>query len=278
MAHPKKNNPEAFNEILAGLDAGADRRFSDRLFSDGRGVGRASPRSVSPRDDAEALSGLDISWIQTARMRASAAQMAHRVAAAPAEPKQTGARDRAGPASEDSIEDWQGSGEPDQGEAVSREGASRAGSAGAATSGPPPEDVASPSTVPAAAIRLNPVHALWRLLGQIPGGWRAGAVAAASALAAARSGRAQAPSGKAAAPNPNLRAVSAQKSEDEAIAEELGLRADLAIVDLRRIRRDFAKKNHPDRFEPAQRLGAARRMTIANMLIDAHLKQRPPSP
>jgi hypothetical protein len=67
-----------------------------------------------------------------------------------------------------------------------------------------------------------------------------------------------------------------QKDEDETIAAELGLRANLAIEDLRRIRRDFAKKNHPDRFQAAQRPGAARRMTIANMLIDAHLKQQPP--
>lgn len=63
-------------------------------------------------------------------------------------------------------------------------------------------------------------------------------------------------------------------TEDEAIAEELGLRADLADVDLKQIRREFAKKNHPDRFGPAQRVRAARRMSIANMLIDQHLKQR----
>jgi hypothetical protein len=65
------------------------------------------------------------------------------------------------------------------------------------------------------------------------------------------------------------------KTEDEAISAELGLSADLATVDLRRIRRDFAKKNHPDRFEPARRTGAARRMSIANMLIDEQLKQKP---
>ena len=171
-----------------------------------------------------------------------------------------------------------GSAEIDPGEVVSREGANRAGAPGAATPGTPPEHAAQPSPVLAAALLPNPVHALWRLLGQITGGWRAGAGAVASALAAARSGRARAPSGKASAPNAKLPPASAQKSEDEVIAEELGLRADLAIVDLRRIRRDFAKKNHPDRFEPAQRLGAARRMTIANMLIDARLKQRPPSP
>ena len=208
-------------------------------------------------------------------MRASAAQMAQRVAAAPAEPKQSGASDRPRPATKDSIENWSGSAEIDPGEALSAEGASRAD---AAMSGSTPEDLAPPSRVPAAAIRSNPVHALWRLLGQIPGGWRASSGAVASVLAAARSRRGQVPSGKPAAPNPKPHAARAQKSEDEAIAEELGLRADLAIVDLRRIRRDFAKKNHPDRFEPAQRLSAARRMTIANMLIDARLKQRPPSP
>jgi hypothetical protein len=70
----------------------------------------------------------------------------------------------------------------------------------------------------------------------------------------------------------------ARQTEDETIAEELGLGADLAIVDLRRIRREFAKKNHPDRFEPAQRVAAARRMTIANMLIDERLKAKPPAP
>jgi hypothetical protein len=121
------------------------------------------------------------------------------------------------------------------------------------------------------------VHALWRLLGHIPRGWRAGAGVLASALGSVWPSREQPATAKSAAPNPKPQEARAQKSEDETIAEELGLRADLAIVDLRRIRRDFAKKNHPDRFEPAQRLGAARRMTIANMLIDARLKQRPPS-
>ena len=63
------------------------------------------------------------------------------------------------------------------------------------------------------------------------------------------------------------------KTEDQAIAEELGLSPDLAIVDLQRLRRDFAKKNHPDRFEPARRTNAARRMSIANMLIDEQIRQ-----
>jgi hypothetical protein len=64
----------------------------------------------------------------------------------------------------------------------------------------------------------------------------------------------------------------ASKTEEEAISNELGLSADFAVVDLKRIRREFAKKNHPDRCHPGQRVEAARRMTIANMLIDERLK------
>ena len=62
------------------------------------------------------------------------------------------------------------------------------------------------------------------------------------------------------------------KTEDETIAAELGLSPELATVDLQRIRRDFAKKNHPDRFEPCRRTAAARRMSIANMLIDEQMR------
>jgi len=66
-------------------------------------------------------------------------------------------------------------------------------------------------------------------------------------------------------------------AEDEGIAAELGLHPELQPADLRRIRRDFAEKNHPDRFGPAHRTGAARRMSIANMLIDELMRQsRPP--
>jgi hypothetical protein len=65
------------------------------------------------------------------------------------------------------------------------------------------------------------------------------------------------------------------RSENEVIAEELGLTRHLDTADLRQLRRDFAKQNHPDRCTPAQRPRAARRMSIANMLIDAALKQRP---
>lgn len=61
--------------------------------------------------------------------------------------------------------------------------------------------------------------------------------------------------------------------EDEAIAKELCLTPELGTIDLKRIRRDFAKKNHPDRFEPARRRTAERRMSIANMLIDEQIRQ-----
>ncbi len=64
-----------------------------------------------------------------------------------------------------------------------------------------------------------------------------------------------------------------KKTEDEAIAEELGLCPGLGTIDLKRIRRDFAKRNHPDRFEPARRRCAERRMSIANMLIDERMRQ-----
>jgi hypothetical protein len=72
---------------------------------------------------------------------------------------------------------------------------------------------------------------------------------------------------------PEAARIEPAKTEDQAIAEDLGLSPDLAIVDLQRLRRDFAKKNHPDRFEPARRTNAARRMSIANMLIDEQMRQ-----
>lgn len=75
------------------------------------------------------------------------------------------------------------------------------------------------------------------------------------------------------AANPEPLRAEPAKTEDQLIAAELGLSPDLATVDLQRIRRDFAKKNHPDRFEPARRSTAARRMSIANMLIDEQMRQ-----
>lgn len=68
--------------------------------------------------------------------------------------------------------------------------------------------------------------------------------------------------------------IKAPRSEDEEIAEELGLAKAYAKTDLERIRREFAKKNHPDLCPPPFRIRASRRMSIANMLIDARLKER----
>lgn len=80
------------------------------------------------------------------------------------------------------------------------------------------------------------------------------------------------PHGEAPQP-PKIEPPKHKKTEDEAIAEELGLCPGLGTVDLKRIRRDFAKRNHPDRFEPARRRCAERRMSIANMLIDERMRQ-----
>jgi hypothetical protein len=94
---------------------------------------------------------------------------------------------------------------------------------------------------------------LRRLLGDARRGWAAALFA--SALAPFRLARKQDAAVRA-PPDPASRRVAVQKSEDESIAEELGLRADLAVDELRRIRRDFAKRNHPDCFETS---GSARR-------------------
>jgi hypothetical protein len=64
------------------------------------------------------------------------------------------------------------------------------------------------------------------------------------------------------------------KSEHEAVVDELHLTPGLSCEDLARIRREFAKINHPDRVLPTQRDEATRRMTIANSLIDEALRSK----
>lgn len=64
--------------------------------------------------------------------------------------------------------------------------------------------------------------------------------------------------------------------EPEAILRELGLKASTNAVELARIRRAFAFKNHPDRVAPHLRQRAIVRMQVANMLIDdAKRRARP---
>jgi hypothetical protein len=130
----------------------------------------------------------------------------------------------------------------------------------------------------------HPAIRLRRFLGSVAWGsvtwrWRFGRGGGGCAPAAAYAAEAAEcePAETIAASRPAEPAAATAKppqTDDEAIAEELGLSAILAEVDLRQIRREFAKKNHPDRFGPAQRMRAAQRMSIANMLIDRHLKQR----
>ena len=64
-------------------------------------------------------------------------------------------------------------------------------------------------------------------------------------------------------------------SETESIAEELCIRPRLSAKDLRRIRREFALGNHPDRVSAPRRERATRRMIIANALIEQALKVLP---
>lgn len=71
---------------------------------------------------------------------------------------------------------------------------------------------------------------------------------------------------KSAGPPPRAR------SDLEIVTEELRLEAARSVADLRRIRRRYAMRNHPDRMPPTLREEASRRMTIANALIDSALK------
>lgn len=63
------------------------------------------------------------------------------------------------------------------------------------------------------------------------------------------------------------------KSDLEIVTEELRLETARTVADLKRIRRRYALRNHPDRVPAAKREEATRRMTIANTLIDRALKE-----
>jgi hypothetical protein len=63
-------------------------------------------------------------------------------------------------------------------------------------------------------------------------------------------------------------------ADDAAIAAELRLGSARTGEDLRRIRRSFAMRNHPDRVPAWLRAEATRRMTIANALIDGAMRSR----
>ncbi len=67
-------------------------------------------------------------------------------------------------------------------------------------------------------------------------------------------------------------------ADDDAVAAELCLASARTRDDLRRIRRSFALRNHPDRVPAWLRDEATRRMTIANTLIDRAMRDRPKKP
>ena len=69
-------------------------------------------------------------------------------------------------------------------------------------------------------------------------------------------------------PGPVLEPKRARADTAEAILAELGLRDDLSLEELNRLRRLYMWRNHPDRCDEAEREGATRRVAIANMLLD----------
>jgi hypothetical protein len=68
------------------------------------------------------------------------------------------------------------------------------------------------------------------------------------------------------------------KSDHDTVMEELHLTPRLTAEDLIRLRREFAKSNHPDMVPLPARETATRRMTIANCIIDEALRSRKPRP
>jgi hypothetical protein len=63
-------------------------------------------------------------------------------------------------------------------------------------------------------------------------------------------------------------------ADDASVATELRLASARTGEDLKRIRRSFAMRNHPDRVPAWLRDEATRRMTIANMLIDRAIREK----
>jgi hypothetical protein len=63
-------------------------------------------------------------------------------------------------------------------------------------------------------------------------------------------------------------------ADDDAVAAELRLSTARSGEDLRRIRRSFAMRNHPDRVPDWLRDEATRRMRIANALIDDAMHEK----
>lgn len=61
--------------------------------------------------------------------------------------------------------------------------------------------------------------------------------------------------------------------EEERVVAELDLASAASLDDLTRIRRNFARRNHPDMLHPRLSEQATARMKIANMLIDRRARE-----
>ncbi|RCS24958.1 hypothetical protein DUT91_05795 [Phyllobacterium salinisoli] len=69
----------------------------------------------------------------------------------------------------------------------------------------------------------------------------------------------------------NERELPLLSTDPDEIARELQLSPDMSPIELARVRRRFAARNHPDRVAEPLRDCASERMKIANMLIDRAL-------
>jgi hypothetical protein len=65
----------------------------------------------------------------------------------------------------------------------------------------------------------------------------------------------------------------ADLGDDERVAAELDLASATSLDDLARIRRGFARRNHPDMLHPGLSDQATARMKAANMLIDRRARE-----
>jgi hypothetical protein len=68
------------------------------------------------------------------------------------------------------------------------------------------------------------------------------------------------------------------RADDATVAAELRLTRVMTEEDLRRVRRSFAMRNHPDRVPDWLREEATRRMRIANALIDRAMREKRKKP
>jgi hypothetical protein len=64
--------------------------------------------------------------------------------------------------------------------------------------------------------------------------------------------------------------------DEDSIAAELNLSAAESLDDIARIRRSFARRNHPDKLHPRLAELATARMKTANMLIDRRARELKP--